>query len=119
MHEVERLERAGWEARSGGDPRAFFERVLAPDAVMVLPDVGVLERDEAIVEVATAQPWSVHRLEEMRLVTPAENVAILLYLSRAIRWDVEHVARTASTYVLDGHSWRMVLHQETHVSHPS
>ncbi|WP_062317388.1 DUF4440 domain-containing protein [Demequina maris] len=119
MHEVERLERQAWEELSGGDPRAFFGRVLASDAVMLLPDVGLLERDESIDSMATTQPWDVHTLEDMRVLAPSEDVAVVVYRARAIRWDMQHVTHVSSAYVrLDG-EWRLLVHQQTAASHPS
>ena len=35
--ELVALEREGWAGLSGGDPAAFYDRVLASHAVMVFP----------------------------------------------------------------------------------
>ncbi|MDN4475388.1 nuclear transport factor 2 family protein [Demequina sp. SYSU T00192] len=119
MHEAEKLERQAWEELSGGDPRTFFESVLAPEAVMVVPDVGVLERAEAIDSMATSQPWDLHTLDDMRVIAPREDVAVVVYRARAIRWDDQHVLHITSAYALLDGGWRLLAHQQTAASHPS
>ncbi|WP_169746563.1 nuclear transport factor 2 family protein [Demequina phytophila] len=119
MHDVERLEREAWEAASGGDPREFYGRVLAPGAVMVLPEVGVLDREEAVESMATTQPWDVHSLEDVQVIEPSGVMAVVVYRARAIVWDTERVSYITSAYTRIDGDWRLLVHQRTPAAHPS
>jgi hypothetical protein len=75
------LERRGWEALSSSGRAAveFYERVLDRDVIMLLPGGMVLEDREAIVRSMAGQPWSSYRLEDLRVLRPATDSAIVFY----------------------------------------
>lgn len=114
-HEAERLEREGWEAlASGGDAaRAFYERVLDDDAVMLFPGGMRLDDRAAIVKSMGGPPWSRHELEDVRVATPSGDVAVVTYGAVAEREGQAYSALMSSVYVRREDGWRLVLHQQT------
>lgn len=113
MHEVERLEREGWEALSGGDAKGFYERILARGAVMVVPGM-VLDRADAIEAMGEAPPWTAFSLEEVRVLEPREDLAIVVYTATAHRHGSgPYTALMTSTYVRHDGTWKLSLHQQT------
>ncbi len=107
------LEREGWDAlcRSEGD--VFYGRLMTPDALMVLADGSVLDRDAVAASLAQAPPWSRYELTDERLVPVAADAA-LVYRARAERdGEQAFTALMTSVYrVLDGEP-RLVLYQQT------
>src|SRR5688572_25665359 len=104
------LEREGWDAlcRSEGD--VFYGRLMTPDALMVLADGSVLDRDAVAASLAQAPPWSRYELTDERLVPVAADAAALVYRARA---EQPFTALMTSVYrVLDGEP-RLVLYQQT------
>lgn len=107
------LERAGWEALSGGDPEGFYDEVLTDHAVMVFP-FGAMGRAEAIASMASAPPWDEFTIEHAQVHEVAAGVATLAYRVRARRGeDDTYEAMLTSTYVDEGGQWRLALHQQS------
>jgi hypothetical protein len=108
------LERAGWEALSGGDPVAFYDRLLTSDAVMVLPGM-VMDRDEVLRSWNGVTPWSDYRLDERAVVTLGGEVVALTYQATARRpgQTRPYRATMTSVYVRREDRWRLALHQQT------
>ncbi|GAB2966618.1 nuclear transport factor 2 family protein [Actinotalea caeni] len=108
------LEREGWDAlcRSEGD--VFYGRLMTPDALMILVDGSVLDRDAVAASLAQAPPWSRYELTDERLVPVAADAAALVYRARAERdGEQPFTALMTSVYrVLDGEP-RLVLYQQT------
>jgi hypothetical protein len=110
------LERRGWEALSSSGRAAveFYERVLDRDVIMLLPGGMVLEDREAIVRSMAGQPWSSYRLEDLRVLRPATNSAIVFYGVVAQRDDAPaYSALISSTYIHREDGWKLTAHQQT------
>ena len=107
------LETAGWEALSGGTGRRFYSGLLTEDAVMLLPQVGVLTHDQAL-DGMDAAPWSWFKIRNPQVVQLADDAAVLTYRVQARRdFQPEYQALVASTYVRRGGEWKLALHQQT------
>ena len=110
--ELVALEREGWAALSGGDPAAFYDRVLASHAVMVF-SFGALNRDDAVAAMAQAPPWDEHELSDVEVRELAPGIAVVVYRVQARRGDEPYEAMLASTYVCIGDDWRLAMHQQS------
>ena len=112
MHEIEALERRGWEALSGPAGASFYDDLMTDDGLMVFPGV-TLDKIATLRAIGGAQPWSSHQLDDVRLAT-AGDAAVVTYRATAQREGEEaYEASMSSVYVrLDGR-WRLILHQQT------
>jgi hypothetical protein len=111
------LERAGWTALStNGDVAAhFYEEVLAEEALMLLPGGTLLHEREQIITAMRGAPWDTFALSDEHLLQLRPDCAVLTYRASAIRGDLHYTALFNSTYVLEGGTWRLALHQQTPV----
>ncbi|MBK5221643.1 MAG: nuclear transport factor 2 family protein [Acidimicrobiia bacterium] len=107
------LETAGWEALSNGAGRRFYTERLTPDAVMLLPQVGLLSHDKAI-DGMDGAPWSWFKIRNPQVVELGPDVAMLTYRVQARRdFDAEYQALVSSTYVQRDGEWKLAVHQQT------
>lgn len=105
------LEEGFW----GGDAD-YYRQNLTRDSLMTFAEpVGVLTTNETISSIASSQRWADFRFDEVRVIQPAENVAILSYRAVARREDdaSDYSALASSVYIRDGDSWKMAFHQQT------
>ena len=113
------LERRGWDSltrSAGGD---FYGRLMTPDAVMVLVNGMVLDRDTIASSLNDAPPWVRYELREERLVEVGADAAALVYLAQASRAGQSEpfVALMSSVYRMVGDQPRLVLYQQTAITH--
>jgi limonene-1,2-epoxide hydrolase len=93
---------------------AFYEQNLAPDALMVFPDpVGAMTRHETVASISESARWRSVEMSEVRVLTPADGVAVLAYRADAVRDEPgsRYTARIASVYVDRGDGWKLSFHQ--------
>ena len=111
------LEHSAWEALStSGDAAAeFYERVLAEQVLMLLPGGMVIDGREDVIDSVRGAPWTSFELSDERVLDLGMSGAVVAYRATARRGDTEYAALFNSTYVRDGDSWRLVLHQQTPV----
>ena len=111
--EIVQLERDAWQALCTRDGADFYRDLLAPDAWMVFP-FGVLERPEAIVTIAGAEPWERFEIEDTHVAHRDEGSAIISYHATAKRADEdEYRAWMTSVYVRGNDGWKMLYHQQS------
>jgi hypothetical protein len=116
--ELVEIERRAWSAlTSEEDAAEFYERVLSPDMVMVLPGM-VLERAEAMESWMGNAPWRDFEIEDVRVVSLARNAALLTYRATASRAkDVaSYRALCSSVYRMVDGRWWLVFQQQTPLS---
>jgi hypothetical protein len=115
LDELLDLEHEGWQVLATGAQSAarFFGRVLAPDALFVLPGDVVLVGREAIIEALSGPPWTSFVLSDERVVELGEGAAMVAYRAHARRDDVVRVMRMTSTYVRGTDGWVLRVHQQT------
>jgi hypothetical protein len=109
------LEEQGWKALSAGGEtaRAFYERVLDREVVMLLPGGLALGERAVIVKSMSGPPWSSFELEDLRSFQPTEDTAVVTYGVVAQRDEQEYSALMSSVYVLRDDEWKLVFHQQT------
>ena len=111
-HEIEQLERRGWDALSGGEGAAFYSDLMADAGLMVFPGL-TLDKARTVRAIAAERPWQSYGLDDVR-VAGAGDTAVITYRATSRRnGEAEYCARMSSVYVrLDGR-WRLLLHQQS------
>jgi hypothetical protein len=110
------LERRFWHARGN---RAAYARELAPDALHVLPSLGIVERDAALDGVEGARPWARFTIDDVRCVQLGDWAAALVYTATAHRdAGAPYTAAITSVHRRDGGRRELVLHQQTSLDDP-
>jgi uncharacterized protein (TIGR02246 family) len=109
------IERSGWDALCDGAGGPFYRQLMTSDAVMVLADGTVLDRDEVLASLENAPPWASYRTEDARLVRAGAATAILVYRGTASgKGDAPSFgAMMASVYQRVDGQWRLALYQQT------
>jgi len=111
-HLVE-IERSLWT-----NDAKVYQSTFLPDAVLVFPGVGRIDRDFAVNAIrnenASGRAWAEVRLEDPALATITSSVALLTYEAKGVWNDgTEEHSHCASVYVKHGDSWCVALHQQT------
>lgn len=111
VKELWRLEEQFWLADG-----AFYERTLAPGALMVLPEpAGILDRAATIDSIRAAARWQQVSFKEQQEALFGIETAVLAYRIQADRGSSgpSYAARCSSTYVRDSGQWLLLLHHQT------
>jgi hypothetical protein len=113
------LERKGWDSLTrsrGGD---FYGQLMTPDAVMVLVNGMVLDRDTIESSLNESPPWASYELAEERLVEIGGDAAAVVYQATASRdgQTEPFVALMSSVYQVIDDEPRLALYQQTTVPH--
>ena len=98
-----------------GDADAYRE-LLTDDATVVVPG-AMLDKDRCVAAIDASDGWDDVSLDDVRLVTPRGDMAVLTYRFTGRRGDAPaYVALLSSVYVGGDGAWRVALHQQTPVS---
>jgi hypothetical protein len=110
-------ERAGWDSLCAGTGGQFYADVMLPDAVMVLANGMVMDRDAVVSALSQSPPWRDYDLDAVRLVTVDDDNAILVYTATAHRDGNEpaFVGAMASAYHRTDGRWQLALYTQTRV----
>jgi uncharacterized protein (TIGR02246 family) len=115
MHEIEQVERRGWDALSSADGAAFYEDLMADDGVMVFPGM-VLDKAATVRAIADAPPWQSFELADLRVIEATPDSGIVSYDATARRGgEDEYRALMSTVYARREGRWRLLLHQQTPV----
>ncbi len=118
MHEIEALERKGWEALSGPDGARFYDEVMAGDGLMAFPGM-VLDKERTLEAVRAAGPWETFELWDVHVIEATADAAVIVYRAVAQRGaDLPDRALMSSTYVRRDGRWHLLFHQQTPESSP-
>jgi hypothetical protein len=111
-------ERAGWDALCAGTGGQFYADVMLPDAVMVLANGMVMDRDTVVSALSQSPPWRDYDLDAVRLVSVDDDNAILVYTATAHRDGNEpaFVGAMASAYHRAGGQWKLALYTQTRLA---
>jgi len=118
MQDLIQLEEQGWRAlsSSGNAAREFYSSHLADGAVMLFPGGLRLVGKDNILESFAAQPWQSFQIEDQVVLTPTENMGIVIYKVTAQReGTAPYSALVSSTYLRREGAWLLLLHQQTPV----
>ena len=115
VNELVAIERALWS----NNPEIYHD-TYAPDAVLIFPVVGRLDRDTAVAAIreenSQGRAWAEVHFGDLqaRWIFP-DQVALLAYVATA-RWNDESTPTNtlcATVYFRTDDGWRVVLHQQT------
>jgi uncharacterized protein DUF4440 len=109
------IERTLWS----NDPKIYGD-TYTPDAVLIFPVVGRLDRDTAVAAIhrenAEGRAWAEVHFNDVRVDwISRDQVALLTYVATA-RWNSESTSSKtlcATVYVQTGEGWKVALHQQT------
>jgi hypothetical protein len=109
------LERAAWDALSSDGEAAatFYSEVLADDVLMLLPGGLVIDDRQTVIDSMRGTPWTSFEMSDERVLELTDSCAVVTYQATAVREGDEYKALFNSTYVRQGGSWKLVLHQQT------
>jgi uncharacterized protein (TIGR02246 family) len=109
--EIRQLEQRFWEA--AGDAERYAAG-LAPDAIHVLPGLGVVSRAQVLEGVAGAQPWEAFTMHDVQTAWLGDDVVALVYTASARRAGrAPYRAWITSVYRRCDGRWQLALHQQT------
>ena len=113
MDQAWALEEEFWRVSTSGGVPAYYARVLAADAFVVVPG-GTLEREDLLRQWDDRPPWSEYELSESRMVLVNGETVVMTYrvLARD-RGGGVYRARASSVYVWAGSGWALALRQHT------
>lgn len=112
------LERQGWDALVSGRGAEFYEWMLTPEALIVVPGM-VLDRQQTLASWEGLPPWSEYNLSDERVVPLGTQTALVTCQVSARRSSDQEPYRTrlTSVYVRPGGGedgeWRLAFHQQT------
>lgn len=109
------LERAGWNSLCNSTGAEFYGGVMLPDAVMVLANGMVMDRDTVVDALSESPPWRTFEIEDVRVIAVDADTAILVYTGIAYRDgdDPAFTGAMSSVYHRVDGGWRLALYQQT------
>ena len=113
--ELLEVERAGWNSLCDSTGAEFYGGVMLPDAVMVLANGMVMDRQTVVDALAKSPPWRAYEIDDVRLISVDADTAALVYTGIAYR-DGDAPAFTgamASVYHRVDGDWKLALYQQT------
>lgn len=115
LKELLEVERRGWDALCTSTGADFYGELMTADAVMVLANGMVLDRDGVVAALRNAPPWRAFDLEDPRIVDAGIDGKILVYTGIAYRESDEPAFRgvMTSVYVSTPEGWRLACYQQT------
>lgn len=117
LDELLQLERRGWDSLCRSEGGAFYGELMTPEAVMVLVNGMVLDRDTVAASLDGAPPWADYRLDDARVIPVGADSAALVYRATATRnGEAPFTALMTSVYRrVDGEP-RLALYQQTTIT---
>ncbi len=108
------LEVEGWNALTSGRAVAYYGRILADNAILLMPDIS-LNREEALELWAGGPPWKSYKLSATKAMRITDNIVAVTYLVTAGREGLIEPYRAwcTSVYALKNTSWRLTFHEQT------
>jgi hypothetical protein len=109
------LERAGWESLCDASGSEFYGDVMLADALMVLANGMVMDRDTVVASLSKSPPWRSYEIGDVRLIEVDDDNAILVYTGTAYREGEEpaFVGAMASAYHRTDGGWKLALYTQT------
>jgi hypothetical protein len=109
------IERCGWDSLCSSTGARFYGGLMTEDAVMVLANGAVLDREAVVESLEHAPPWRTYDIDDVRLVRSGTDGATLVYVGSAYREEDEpaFVGVMSSAYRRHEGAWRLVLYQQT------
>lgn len=110
------IETDGWQSLTqsrGGD---FYGALMTPEAVMVLVNGMVIDRDTITASLNDSPRWDEFHIDDARVVPVGKDSVALIYRARAVRnGEAPFQALMSSVYCrIDGEP-RLALYQQTSI----
>jgi hypothetical protein len=115
LDELLHIERAGWDSLCESTGADFYGELMLPEAVMVLANGMVMDRNTVVSALAQSPPWRAYEISGVRLIAVDDDNAILVYVGTAYRDGDEpaFVGAMSSVYHRIDGAWRLALYQQT------
>lgn len=109
------LERAGWDSLCKATGAEFYGELMLPDAVMVLANGMVMDRDTVVGALSASPPWRTYEISDARLIAVDDDNAVLVYTGTGYRDGDEpaFVGAMSSVYHRADGRWKLALYQQT------
>ena len=111
-HEIEALERRGWEALSGPEGAAFYDDLMADDGLMIFSGL-VLDKAGTLRAIDGAPPWASFTLGDVQVIDAGDAAVIAYHATSRRNGEAEYGARMSSVYARIDGRWRLLLHQQS------
>jgi hypothetical protein len=111
------LERAGWDSLCDASGSEFYGEVMLEDALMVLANGMVMDRDTVVASLSKSPPWRTYEIGDVRLIEVDDDNAVLVYTGTAYRDGEEPAfvgAMTSAYHRTDG-GWKLALYTQTRI----
>src|SRR5688500_4759511 len=79
------LERSGWDSLCNASGSEFYGDVMLPDALMVLANGMVMDRDTVVGALSKSPPWRAYEISDVRLIEVDADNAVLVYTGTGYR----------------------------------
>ncbi|MFV8048440.1 nuclear transport factor 2 family protein [Mycobacterium sp. 48b] len=115
LDELLHIERAGWDSLCESTGADFYGELMLPDAVMVLANGMVMDRNTVVSALGEAPPWRAYEISGVRLIALDDDNAALVYTGTAYRDGDEpaFVGAMSSVYHRVDGVWKLTLYQQT------
>ncbi len=109
------LERRGWNSLCTGTGDRFYGELMTDDAVMVLANGMVMDRDTVVAALGQSPPWRTYDIADELVVGLGSEACALVYTGTAYGEGEEaaFVGAMTSVYVRVDDAWRLALYQQT------
>src|SRR3954454_6631796 len=111
------LERAGWDSLCQSTGSEFYGDVMLPNALMVLANGMVMDRDTVVAALSQSPPWRTYDIDDARLIEVDADNAGLVYTGTGYRDGEEpaFVGAMASAYHRTDDGWKLALYTQTRI----
>jgi hypothetical protein len=111
------LERAGWDSLCNATGSEFYGAIMLADALMVLANGMVMDRDTVVASLSKAPPWRAYDIDDVRLIEVDADNATLVYVGTAYRDGEEpaFVGAMTSAYHRTDDGWKLALYTQTRI----
>ncbi len=115
LDELLHIERAGWDSLCESTGADFYGELMLPEAVMVLANGMVMDRNTVVSALVQSPPWRAYEISGVRLIVLDEDNAALVYTGTAYRDEEEpaFVGAMSSVYNRVDGVWKLALYQQT------
>ena len=116
-HVLLELERAGWDSLCNQAGSAYYGELMLPNALMVLANGIVMDRDLVVSALSESPPWRTYDIGDVRLIEVDNGNAVLVYTGTAYRQAdaPAFVGAMSSAYHRTDGGWKLVLYQQTQI----
>ncbi|MFI6218546.1 nuclear transport factor 2 family protein [Nocardia brasiliensis] len=117
LSELLDIEGQGWDSLCDGTGAEFYGSLMTGDAIMVLANGTILDRDGVIAALQESPPWRTYEICQPRVIDVGVHSKILVYTGVAYRDGAEpaFTGLMSSVYLRVGGEWKLALYQQTEV----